>query len=96
MLTFKDCIDFADLDEDMILAVAQSESLPSMVACELVQSLAQCAKGMDTIRKLTQEELVNHTRQIEQKDRSRKAASALAKFNRTHPRHSAPRSARIS
>jgi len=45
MLTIKDCLDFSELTEDEVLAIAEHENLPEVVALELGNVLAQTAAG---------------------------------------------------
>ena len=45
MLTFEDCLAFADLSEEEILAIAQHENLPEVTALELGNYLIHTTGG---------------------------------------------------
>ena len=45
MLTFKDCLDFSELTEEEILAIAEHENLPELAALELGNALVQTRNG---------------------------------------------------
>lgn len=50
MLTLRDCIDFCDLTEDEIDAIAAHEHVPEIIAVEIAQYLAHLPKSLGTIR----------------------------------------------
>jgi len=95
MLTFEDCMGYADLDEGTVQALAEHEHLPVMVACEMAQALIHSKKGASTIRHLMEEDLLHAERQ-HRSDRVRQISIALARFNLTHPEPGADRQARIA
>ncbi len=49
MLTFEDCLGLCDCDEEEILAIAEHEHLPEMVALELSEYLVKDENGVVTI-----------------------------------------------
>jgi len=84
MLTFEDCVGYADVDEGTIEAIAEHERLPSMVACELAQTLIHSETGVSAIRRLMEQDLLQARRQ-HRRHRVEEIALALARFNREHP-----------
>ncbi len=46
MLTLKECLDYCDLDMDEVMAVAEHEHLPAIVAAELCFELLQSPQGV--------------------------------------------------
>ena len=57
MLTLRDCIDFCDLTEDEIDAIAEHEHVPEIIAVEIAQYLAHLPKGTDTIRRFIRDDI---------------------------------------
>ncbi|MCC9625715.1 hypothetical protein LPB41_28915 [Thalassospira sp. MA62] len=49
MLTIRDCIDFSDLSEEEILAIAECEHIPLMNALEEGESMVHTARGRKQI-----------------------------------------------
>jgi uncharacterized hydantoinase/oxoprolinase family protein len=58
MLTIKDCLDFCELTEDEILAIAEHENLPEVVALELGNALAQTAAGEQRVEEMIVDDIV--------------------------------------
>jgi len=52
MLTFKDCLDFSELTEEEILAIAEHENLPELAALELGNALVQTPTGERRIEEM--------------------------------------------
>lgn len=52
MLTIQDCIELSDLSEDEILAIAEHENLPEMVAVELGNYLVHAPGGEKRIKRM--------------------------------------------
>jgi hypothetical protein len=52
MLTFEDCLDFADLTGEEVDAIAEHEHLPEMVALELGRYLCQSPEGERRISRM--------------------------------------------
>lgn len=46
MLCFEDCLDFCELAEDEVAAIAEHEHIPEIVAAELGSQLLQSADGV--------------------------------------------------
>jgi len=52
MLTLDDCIELSELTEEEILAIAEHEHLPEMVALELGAYLAHTSSGEKRIKRM--------------------------------------------
>jgi len=52
MLTLDDCIELSELTEEEILAIAEHEHLPEMVALELGNYLTHTASGEKRIKRM--------------------------------------------
>lgn len=52
MLTLQDCIEMSDLSEEEILAIAEHENIPEMVAVELGCYLVHMPSGEKRIRRM--------------------------------------------
>ncbi|MCB1909339.1 MAG: hypothetical protein KDH15_18395 [Rhodocyclaceae bacterium] len=61
MLTIEDCIELSELTEDEILAIAEHEHIPEMVALELGNYLTHSPAGERRIRRMICED-IDHAR----------------------------------
>lgn len=61
MLTLQDCIELSDLTEDEILAIAEHEHLPEMVAVEMGCYLCHTPAGDRRIRRMIADD-IQHAR----------------------------------
>ena len=52
MLTWQDCIGVADLEQDLIDAVAEHEHLPEMLALEMANYLVQAPDGTPRLKRM--------------------------------------------
>lgn len=59
MLTLQDCIELSDLNEDEILAIAEHEHIPEMVAVELGNYLAHTPAGERRIRRMIVDDIAH-------------------------------------
>ena len=50
MLSLKDCIDMCDLTEEEVVAIAETEKLPTIVAAQVGCSLLRSEGGVEYIR----------------------------------------------
>lgn len=57
MLTLQDCIELSGLSEEEILAIAEHEHIPEMVALELGNYLVHTATGEKRIKRMIREDL---------------------------------------
>lgn len=58
MLTLQDCLDLCELTEDEVLAIAEHENLPEVVALELGNALAQTAAGEQRVETMIVDDIV--------------------------------------
>jgi len=58
MLTIQDCLDLCELTEDEVLAIAEHENLPEVVALELGNALAQTAAGERRVEEMIVDDIV--------------------------------------
>ena len=56
-LSIQECIDMSDLTEDEVLAIAEHEDLPEMLAVELGSYLVHSAGGERRIKQMIQDDL---------------------------------------
>lgn len=62
MLTLQDCVELSDLSEDEILAIAEHEHLPEMVAVEMGNYLCHTPEGEKRIRRMIADD-IRHARE---------------------------------
>lgn len=84
MLSLQECIDFSDLSEDEIEAIAEHEHVPEIVAAEIGSSLLQTNSGVCLI-KLYLLENIEHARSRRQFDKARRLEKLYRRFDREHP-----------
>jgi hypothetical protein len=56
-LSIQECIDMSDLTEDEVLAIAEHENLPEMLAVELGSYLVHSAGGEKRIKQMIQDDI---------------------------------------
>lgn len=84
MLTLQECLEFCDLTEDEIHAIAEHEHLPEIVAAELGDCLLQTEEGVCLIRRYMQED-ISLAEAHGQRSKAQHLAEVLAQFNAAHP-----------
>lgn len=84
MLSLQDCVDFSDLSEDEIDAIAEHEHVPPIVAAELGSTLLRTKAGACLI-KLYLLDNIERARRIGQFDKARRLDALLRRFEREHP-----------
>jgi hypothetical protein len=57
MLTLQDCIDLSDLTEEEIVAIAEHEHLPEIVAAELGSYLVHLPEGRRAIKAIIRDDI---------------------------------------
>ncbi|AWI74747.1 hypothetical protein CEW87_18230 [Parazoarcus communis] len=57
MLTIQDCIELSDLTEEEILAIAEHEHVPEMIAVELGSYLVHTSSGEKRIKKMIADDI---------------------------------------
>ena len=90
MLTFEDCLGLCELDEDEIMAIAEHEHVPEIVALEMAQYLIQLPDGTVTIKRMILED-IQHARENNNLAHAELLQSALKHFIATHPEFDAYR-----
>jgi hypothetical protein len=84
MLTLKDCLDFCELTEDEIHAIAEHEQVPEIVAAELGSSLLQSGSGVQAIQRFIQDNIRN-AESNGQAEKAKRLEKLLARFRAAHP-----------
>lgn len=86
MISIKDCLDYSDLTEDEVAAIAEHEHLPYPCAAQLACCLAQSQDGTEVLRCLLKDavcdaETCGHAEAL------RTAKHAYEQFVANHPEH---------
>ncbi len=89
MISMEDCLAFCDLSEEEVLAIAEHEHMPEMIAIAYAQYLTHEKHGMETVFKMIVEDIraaqgrndASHVREL---------LHVLHHFIRSHP-EAAPR-----
>ena len=84
MLSLQECIDFSDLSEDEIEAIAEHEHVPEIVAAEIGATLLQTTNGVCLI-KLYLLENIEQARHRGHFDKANRLEELYRRFNRDHP-----------
>ncbi len=84
MLTLRDCLDFCDLSEDLVDAIAEHDHLPPILATELATCLAGAPGGLLVIHSYLRDNAAasQHCRDC---DRRERVAETLVRFEQAHP-----------
>jgi hypothetical protein len=83
MLTLRDCIDLCDLSEEEILAIAEHEHIPEIIAMEYGQYLIECEDGEPSIKAIIRDD-IRHAEQRGDKEHVLKLKLVLKHFVDTH------------
>jgi len=83
MLTIQDCIELSELSEEEILAIAEHENLPEMVALELGNYLTHTREGERRIKSMICDD-IDHARQHGNLQRVAALKLVLKHFVREH------------
>lgn len=84
MLTLKECIEFTELTEDEIHAIAEHEHVPEIVAAELGDCLLRSEEGICLIRRFMQDD-IESAQSHGQTGKADRLHQVLAHFDATHP-----------
>lgn len=84
MLTLQDCIDFCELTEDEIEAIAEHEHIPMIVAAELANYLVHTDSGEPRIRRIIIDD-IKHARARGDIEHAAKLKMVLSHFVEQHP-----------
>lgn len=83
MLTLEDCIEMSDLSEEEILAIAEHENIPEMVAVELGCYLVHTPNGEKRIKRMIVED-IEHARESGNVEHAAVLKSVLKHFVACH------------
>ena len=84
MLTLQDCIALSDLTEDEVLAVAEHEHIPEIVAAELGCYLVHSPEGIPLLRRMILDD-IEAAKKREDLEHALKLRLVLRHFIQTHP-----------
>lgn len=84
MLTYEECVSYADLTPDEVAAIAEHEHVPDMVACELGDNLVRNHDGLCQIRRFMEEDIA-HAQSIRHFAHARHLSRVLDNFASHHP-----------
>lgn len=90
MLTLEDCLGLCDLDENEILAIAEHENVPEIVALEMAEYLIHLPEGNVAIKRMILED-IQHARENNNPAHAEALQGALRHFIDTHPDLTPPR-----
>jgi hypothetical protein len=83
MLTLEDCIEMSDLSEEEILAIAEHENIPEMVAVELGSYLVHLPNGEKRIKRMIVDD-IEHASQTGDTAHAALLRSVLKHFVESH------------
>ena len=84
MLTVKDCIDYSELTEDELRALAEHEQIPDVVAAELGHCLLNSDVGTWLLKRYLNEQRDAALRR-NKRGKSEKLTAVLEEFSASHP-----------
>lgn len=84
MLTLEDCIAFCDLTEDEILAIAEHENVPEIVAAEIGTDLLKSSQGIFQIEYFIRDNL-EKAKLSGQEAKTKQLDRVYASFHATYP-----------
>ena len=93
MLTLDDCIALSDLTEDEVLAIAEHEHLPEILAVELGNYLIHRQNGVPLLKRMILDDIEAARRRGDFRH-ALKLRLVLRHFIRTHPNYEPDRTAR--
>ncbi|MBS0356889.1 MAG: hypothetical protein JSR83_23650 [Proteobacteria bacterium] len=83
MLTLQDCIELSDLSEDEILAIAEHEHVPEMLAVEMGCYLCHSPEGDRRIRHMIADD-IKHSREKGDEEHTAALRSVLKQYIGEH------------
>lgn len=84
MLSLQDCLDFSDIPQDTIEAIAEHEQVPEIVAAEIGCTLISTRQGICRIRQYFRDNLA-HARDCGQTAKARAVDKAYHEFELAYP-----------
>jgi len=87
MISIKDCIDYSDLTEEEVAAIAEHEQLPYACAAQMACCLAQTQEGTETLRCLLKNAVCDAA-SCGHEEALQAASKAYMQFQANHPQPS--------
>ena len=84
MITLEDCLAFCDLTEEEVLAIAEHEHMPEIIAIAYAQYLAHEDRGLEAIRDMIVDD-IRAAQSRRDRDHVRGLLHVLHHFIRSHP-----------
>lgn len=84
MLTLKECLDFCELSEEEIHAIAEHEHVPEIIAAELGSSLLQSRRGIQAIQNYILDN-IHYAQAHGQIGKAEHLKQVLSEFRALHP-----------
>lgn len=84
MLTLKECLQYCDLTEEEIEAIAEHENMPDLAAVEMAEYLVQTPEGVNKIRHIIFDD-IRLAKEHGDIDKARRLEGVLKHFIATHP-----------
>ncbi len=88
MLTLRECLQYCNLSEEEIEAIAEHEHIPEIVAAEMAEYLVQSDDGVQQIRSIILDD-IEAARKHGNGERVRQLENVLKHFIATHPERGA-------
>ncbi len=87
MLTFEDCLGLCELNAEEILAIAEHEHVPEIVAIEMAEYIIHQPDGIPHIKRIILDDL-KHAQRHGNKQREKSLRQVLKHFIVNHPEFS--------
>jgi hypothetical protein len=87
MLTLEDCLGLCELTEDEILAIAEHEHVPEIVALEMAEYMVHLPEGTIAIKRMILED-IQHAKEHNNSAHADVLENVLKHFIVTHPEFS--------
>jgi len=84
MLTFEDCLGLCELNEDEILAIAEHEHIPEIIAIEMAEYIIRLPDGIPIVKKIILED-IDHAQKHGNHEHAKCLNLVLKHFVVTHP-----------
>lgn len=84
MLTLKECLDYCDLEMDEVMAIAEHEHVPPIVAAELCFELLQSPQGVCCMHSMVLDDLQDAISHGEN-ERAQRLTSTYKHMQAIHP-----------
>lgn len=89
MLTLEDCLGLCELDEEEILAIAEHEHVPEIVALEMAQYIVHLPEGTLAIKRMILED-IQHAKESNNEGHAEVLEKVFKHFIVNHPEFNAP------